>query len=71
MKRFIVNVVAIALILMLSEIAIENIKEKNDLIEKLEQQETKIKALQDENASLHDYVWNLNQHLMKEADEND
>lgn len=35
------------------------------LSEELEQKERKIEALQEENALLHDDVWNLNQALMK------
>ena len=37
----------------------------DDLSEELEQKEQKIEELQEENALLHDDIWNLNQALMK------
>lgn len=40
-----------------------------DANNKIEQKDNKIEALQEENATLHDDIWNLNQHLMKEGAE--
>jgi len=37
----------------------------NKAIDVMEQQQNKIEALQQENKSLHDDVWNLNNRLMK------
>jgi len=71
MKKFILNSIIIAVIILLSVIATVNIKENNKLTEKLEQQESKIKVLKEENGSLHDSLWNLNQQLMKEDANNE
>lgn len=51
-------------------IAIAGISLKGDskLAEELEQKERKIEALQEENASLHDELWNLHQTMMKDSD---
>lgn len=66
MKRFILPIVFIAGIISLSTISFVNVKENNRLTEKLEQKENTTEQLKQENASLHDDVWNLNNQLMKE-----
>ena len=71
MKKFILNSIIIAVIILLSVIATVNIKENNKLTEKLEQQENKIEVMKEENGSLHDSLWNLNQQLMKEGASNE
>lgn len=53
-----------ALVLMVI-IVVANIKVNDDLTVELEQKEQKIEMLQEENANLHDDVWNLNNQLMK------
>lgn len=45
-----------------------SINEVNNLSDELEQQERKNEALQEENALLHDELWNLNDQLMKYSD---
>ncbi len=54
---------------MLATIAFVNVKENNRLTDKLEQNENTIEQLKQENASLHDDVWILNQELMKDNKE--
>lgn len=71
MKKFILNSIIIAVIILLSVIATVNIKENNKLTENLEQQENKNEMLQQENSMLHDEVANLSYQLMKEDASNE
>lgn len=62
------NIVLFVAMLILTIGLLYSINEMNNLSDELEHQERKNQALQEENALLHDELWNLNDQLMKYSD---